>query len=165
MYAAGQFFGTRIMLEDYRITSHDGRRSAYSGDTLSIARRARGYLRVRVQSSAEGVSFGLVRWSSDDQEAVEADSCSLESAQPGHSYEWSFDVPVPTGRAEGTRGGWPPMGFYRVLGYSGATVVMATNPIFVRQSSPPTPRSPAAEPKPVAPEAGSASKPPISRAP
>ena len=131
MYAARQFFGSKIRIEDYRITSHDGRRSAYSGDTLAIGKGAVGHLRVRVLKPVEDLSFRLIR----GLDLVDASTFALPSAQPGQAYEWTFDVPVPTVRPEGVKAGRQPMSFYRVLGYGGSMAAMATNPIFVRRGS------------------------------
>jgi len=131
MYAARNFQATELRLEDFRVSTADGARSAYSGDTLVTDASATGHLRVRAIEDAGPLPLLVIR--NGQQHAT----LEMPAVRAGRECAFTFDAPAD---------GPGKTSFYRVLGGGLAHVTVATNPIFVRNAAPPKPSADAEAP-------------------
>ena len=124
MYAARNFAGTRIRVDDFSIAAGDGARRAYSGDTLDIAVPTSGHLRIRTIDTTRSMTFEVLR------DGIRQEVFSVPDTEAGKTFDFTFKVDPPGAGAAPT-GARPAKAFYRVLGRYAGTAVVATNPIFV----------------------------------
>ena len=126
MYAARNFYATKLRIEDFRVSTADGARSAYSGDTLVTHASATGHLRIRTLEDTDPLPLLVIR------NGVQHAPFEMPAAKAGQELSFTFEAPSDSPGS---------MSFYRVLGGNLAHVVIATNPIFVRNSAPPKPKA------------------------
>lgn len=130
MYAARNFYATKLRIEDFRVSTADGGRSAYSGDTFATHEPATGHLHIRALEDTDPLPLFVIR------NGVQHASFELPAAKAGQELSFIFEAPS---HGPGC------MSFYRVLGGNLSHAVIATNPIFVRSTVAPKPRAKAEE--------------------
>ncbi len=128
MYATRAFYASRLRVDCFCVQSRDGRRRAFSGDTISLSDDGELWIRLRALAACPALTVKVVR----NGEVKE--TFAMAACKAGRAFDFHMTAPTPGYDGIRSRADYY-VDFYRVLIYEGDLAVVATNPIFVEEAT------------------------------